>query len=78
MPVPMHMGSLHPVEQALTLLVAFGPFALLALVAVLRKRRGPTEGGDVPSVPGEDEPQASVQVDVNEEGWDRREQGNDQ
>ena len=41
-PVPFlvlwHMGALHPVEQALTLLLAVGPFVVLALVVWLRRR----------------------------------------
>jgi HAMP domain-containing protein len=36
--VTQHMGALHPVEQALVLLLAFGPFVLLALVVWLRRR----------------------------------------
>jgi hypothetical protein len=36
--VPMHMGALHPVEQALVLLVAFGPFVVLAVVVAIRRR----------------------------------------
>jgi hypothetical protein len=36
--VPLHMGALHPVEQALVLVLAFGPFVLLALVVWLRRR----------------------------------------
>ncbi|CAI9409355.1 hypothetical protein [Nocardioides sp. T2.26MG-1] len=36
--VAQHMGALHPVEQALVLLLAFGPFVLLALVVWLRRR----------------------------------------
>lgn len=48
---PLHLGSLHPYEQALTLLLAFGPFVVLGLVIVVRRRqeragatheRGPT------------------------------------
>jgi hypothetical protein len=36
---PLHMGALHPVEQALVLLVAFGPFVVLfAVVYVVRRR----------------------------------------
>jgi hypothetical protein len=35
----LHMGSLHPFEQALTLLLAFGPVVILAVV-VWRRRRG--------------------------------------
>lgn len=34
----MHLGSMHPYEQALTLLLAFGPFLLLGLVIVVRRR----------------------------------------
>ncbi|MDZ5660335.1 hypothetical protein HN031_01950 [Nocardioides sp. zg-1308] len=45
MPVPVlplralwHMGALHPYEQALTILLAFGPFVLLGVVVWLRRR----------------------------------------
>ena len=30
--IPLHMGALHPYEQALTLLLAFGPFVVLGIV----------------------------------------------
>ncbi len=33
-----HLGGLHPIEQLLTLLLAFGPFVVLGGV-VLRRRR---------------------------------------
>lgn len=33
-----HMGALHPFEQALTLLLAFGPFLVLGVV-IWRRRR---------------------------------------
>ena len=33
-----HMGALHPFEQALTLLLAFGPFVVLWVVVWLRRR----------------------------------------
>lgn len=36
--LPLHLGALHPVEQALTFLLAFGPFVVLGAV-VLRRRR---------------------------------------
>ena len=39
----LHLGALHPVEQVLTLLLAFGPFVVLGVV-VWRRRRG--EGQD--------------------------------
>ena len=36
--VPLHLGALHPVEQALTLLLAFGPFVVLGIVIAVRRR----------------------------------------
>ena len=36
--VPLHMGALHPAEKALTLVLAFGPFVLLGIVIVIRRR----------------------------------------
>ncbi len=36
--VLLHLGSLHPIEQALTLVLAFGPFVALGLVVWLRQR----------------------------------------
>ena len=35
----LHLGSLHPVEQALVLLVALGPFAVLGLVVRHQRKR---------------------------------------
>ena len=37
--IPLHMGALHPYEQALTLLLAFGPFVLLAVTIWVSRRR---------------------------------------
>lgn len=37
--LPLHLGALHPVEQALTLLLAFGPFLLLGVVIAVRRRQ---------------------------------------
>ncbi|MEO5851286.1 MAG: hypothetical protein ABIQ15_02125 [Nocardioides sp.] len=39
----LHFGSMHPYEQALTLLLAVGPFVLLALVIVVRRRQADEE-----------------------------------
>ena len=36
--VPLHLGSLHPIEQALTLVLAFGPFVVLGIVIAVRRR----------------------------------------
>ena len=38
------MGALHPFEQALTLLLAFGPFVVLGIVVWLRRRDGRGRG----------------------------------
>jgi hypothetical protein len=35
---PWHVGSDHPVELALTLILAFGPFLVLGVVIVVRRR----------------------------------------
>lgn len=34
-----HMGALHPVEHLMVLLLAFGPFAVLAVVITVVRRR---------------------------------------
>ena len=41
--LPLHMGALHPYEQLLVLLLAFGPFVLLAVVVVVRRRHDARE-----------------------------------
>lgn len=40
---PYHLGSLHPYEQALTYLLAFGPFVVLAVVVAVRRHGEPPE-----------------------------------
>lgn len=35
----LHLGALHPAEQVLTLVLAFGPFLILAAVVVVRRRQ---------------------------------------
>ena len=35
---PWHMGALHPFEQVLVLVLAFGPFVVLGFVVWLRRR----------------------------------------
>jgi hypothetical protein len=37
--VPLHLGALHPYEQVLVLLLAFGPFVLLGVVVAVRRRQ---------------------------------------
>jgi hypothetical protein len=41
----LHLGPLHPAEQALTLLLAFGPFVLLALTVWMSRRRSSRDKG---------------------------------
>ena len=43
-----HLGALHPVEQALTLVVAFGPFVVLGVVIAVRRRREAAEPDEEP------------------------------
>ena len=38
-----HLGPLHPVEQILTFVLAFGPFVLLALTIWVARRRNPRD-----------------------------------
>ncbi len=45
--VPLHMGALHPYEQALTLLLAFGPFVVLGIVVRYQRRREAHQDEDV-------------------------------
>ena len=42
--IPLHMGSLHAYEQALILVLAFGPFVVLGIVVWLRRRARPVDG----------------------------------
>lgn len=42
--LPLHMGALHPVEQLLVLLLAFGPFAVLGVVVAVRRRQDARAG----------------------------------
>jgi hypothetical protein len=39
----LHIGPLHPVEQLLVLLVAFGPFVVLFVVVYVVRRRDVAE-----------------------------------
>jgi hypothetical protein len=39
---PLHLGALHPVEQVLVYLLAFGPFLVLGAVVLVRRRQDRT------------------------------------
>ncbi|MBB6626874.1 hypothetical protein H5V45_06025 [Nocardioides sp. KIGAM211] len=36
--IPLHLGALHPAEQALVYVLAFGPFVVLGIVVAVRRR----------------------------------------
>ena len=44
--VLLHLGPLHPAERILTLLLAFGPFVLLALTIWITRRRNSGDSDD--------------------------------
>jgi hypothetical protein len=44
--VPEHLGALHPFEQVLVYLLAFGPFVVLAVVIAVRRRHQPEHDED--------------------------------
>lgn len=37
--LPLHLGGLHPYEQALAMLLAFGPFVVLGVVIAIRRHQ---------------------------------------
>lgn len=41
--VPLHMGTLHPYEQVLVLLLAFGPVLLLGVTIWIARKRSDDE-----------------------------------
>ena len=43
---PLHLGSLHPFEQAMVYALAFGPFLVLGVVMLVRRRQDRREGPD--------------------------------
>ena len=45
--LPLHLGALHPYEQLLVALVAFGPFVVLIAVVYVVRRRDIAEGADL-------------------------------
>ncbi|RYB95103.1 hypothetical protein EUA93_12565 [Nocardioides oleivorans] len=48
-----HLGPLHPVEQLLTIVLAFGPFVVLGIVVWRRQRSYAAE--DARTAPDDDE-----------------------
>jgi hypothetical protein len=51
----LHMGALHPYEKVLTLILAFGPLLLLALVIFVRRRQDAREDQEAPAEPAQSE-----------------------
>jgi hypothetical protein len=49
---PLHMGQLHPFEQLIVLVLAFGPFVILGVVVfVVRRRDLADEASEPPAQP---------------------------
>jgi hypothetical protein len=46
--LPLHMGALHPLEQVLVLVLAFGPFLFLGLLVAVRRRQDRREDAEEP------------------------------
>ena len=46
LPPALHLGTLHPVEQLLVLLLAVGPFLVLGLVVRHQRRDASPDAGD--------------------------------
>ena len=44
----LHLGTMHPLEQALVWVLAFGPFVVLGLVVLHQRRRGPSNQDEDP------------------------------
>ena len=58
--LPLHMGALHPFERAMVMILAFGPFVVLAVVVHVVRRRDLADevaetaaSSDPPTTPGD-------------------------
>jgi hypothetical protein len=60
------MGALHPYEQALTLLLAFGPFVVLGVVIWRRRREEDDSAVPDEDVASTDAPSPVAEVDRHE------------
>ena len=58
---PLHLGAMHPIEQLLTVLLAFGPFVVLGVVVVLRRRADDRAAALEASTPAGTEQQPEAQ-----------------
>lgn len=67
---PVHLGGLHPYENALVLLVAFGPFVVIGLLARRERRRAADEhdAGKPAAQEEAQEAQEETQLDAGDDG----------
>ncbi len=61
--IPLHLGALHPVEQIATLVLAFGPFVVLGIVVMIRRRADAREERDAI----DREPGSAAEIAVDED-----------
>lgn len=55
--MPLHLGDLHSAEQALVVVLAFGPVVVLAVVVALVRRRDLAVAADPADAADEGAPQ---------------------
>jgi hypothetical protein len=67
--VALHMGALHPYEKVLTLVLAFGPFVVLAAVIAVRRRH---EAGQTDEAAEPAEADETAEADRASQGVSRR------
>ncbi len=65
---PWHLGTLHPVEQVLTIVLAFGPFLLLGAVIVIQRRKDAREDAEAGSRETGGETPDREQDEISQEG----------
>lgn len=66
---PLHLGGMHPYEQALTLALAFGPFVVLGIVIVARRRVDAGESGEPTPDGGESVTESGAETVTKSPPW---------
>ncbi|MEJ7832352.1 MAG: hypothetical protein WKF79_05515 [Nocardioides sp.] len=69
---PLHLGDLHPFEQALTLALAFGPFVVFGIVIAVRRRLDAAGPGDPTLDGGESVTESGAETVTKSPPWRAR------